>query len=77
MFACNPMMAWMGLSGLIGTAALAVFGVWLLTRLVRPTVAAESPLHILKRRYALGEIDREQFEAMKRNLAAVEEDSKG
>ncbi len=30
--------------------------------------AEESPLEILKRRYARGEIDREEFEARKRDL---------
>ncbi len=39
-----------------------------------PHVEGESLLDILKRRYALGEINREQFEEMRRvlNLAATE-----
>ncbi|MGE4424312.1 MAG: SHOCT domain-containing protein [Pseudodesulfovibrio sp.] len=33
-----------------------------------PTSHAETPLDILKRRYAAGEIDKEQYEEMKRDL---------
>jgi putative membrane protein len=33
-------------------------------------VKQESPLDILKRRYASGEIDREEFELKKKDLAA-------
>jgi putative membrane protein len=33
-----------------------------------PTSHAEAPLDILKRRYAAGEIDKEQYEEMKRDL---------
>lgn len=34
------------------------------------TTLGESPLDVLKRRYAEGEIDREQFEDMRRALGA-------
>ena len=34
-----------------------------------PGVSAETPLEILKRRYALGEITKEQYESMKRDVA--------
>jgi putative membrane protein len=34
-----------------------------------PVHRSETPLEILKRRYAAGEIDKEQFEAMKRDLS--------
>ncbi len=34
----------------------------------RGTIGSEDPLEILKRRYARGEIDREQFQSMKRDL---------
>lgn len=34
------------------------------------TPGSETPLDVVKRRYAAGEIDKEQFEEMKRNLGA-------
>ena len=34
----------------------------------RSEAAGESPLHILKRRYAKGEITKEEFEKMKRDI---------
>ena len=48
--------------------------VWLVQSLARGTGSSsgappgESPLEILKRRYAKGEITKEQFEEMKRDL---------
>jgi putative membrane protein len=39
---------------------------WLITQGKEPR--ADSSLEILKRRYARGEIDKEEFEAMKRDL---------
>jgi mono/diheme cytochrome c family protein len=52
--------------GIIATVVLAV--IWLVRRTQGRDPAAESPLEILKRRYARGEIDAEQYEAMKREL---------
>lgn len=72
------MMGWWGspILGGIGMFlvwALIIAGVvWLVQSLARGTGTgappAESPLDILKRRYASGEISREQFEQMKRDL---------
>lgn len=36
----------------------------------RPASSSESPLEILKKRYARGEITKEEFETMKKNLPA-------
>jgi len=34
-----------------------------------PSASAETPVEILRRRYAAGELSKEQFEAMKRDVA--------
>ncbi len=41
---------------------------WLLEKEKRPSEGGESPLEILKKRYAKGEIDREEFEQKKKDL---------
>jgi len=41
---------------------------WLLEKDKRTSDSGENPLEILKRRYAKGEIDREEFEQKKRDL---------
>ena len=41
---------------------------WLLRRNAKESPAEESPLDILKRRYAHGEIDRDTFERMRRDI---------
>ena len=72
------MMGWWGFPVLGGIGMLLFWFlliggiVWLVQSLVRGTRAGtppdESPLEILKRRYAKGEITKEQFEQMKRDL---------
>ena len=54
-----------------GIIALAVWGVQSLTRREQgapPQAGREHPLEIAKQRYARGEITREEFEQMKRDL---------
>jgi putative membrane protein len=72
-----PMMGWAGALGMLLFWGLVIAGiVWL----VRSTTqgrqhpvdkepASESPMDIIKRRYASGEISKEQFDEMKRNLS--------
>ncbi|MCL5023791.1 MAG: SHOCT domain-containing protein [Nitrospirae bacterium] len=53
-------------------AVLVVLGVIHLANMIsggRRRTREESPLHILKRRYAKGEISREEFEKMKDELS--------
>lgn len=52
---------------------LAILGIivlvkWLLEKDRKPTEGGESALEILKKRYAKGEIDKEEFEQKKRDL---------
>ena len=57
-------MGWMGLWWILGLAVLLLF-VWVMARMAGSTGAGrteESPEAILKRRYARGDIDREEFE---------------
>ncbi len=53
---------------IIGGIALLVVG--LARQGIQPTERGEAPLDILKRRYASGEIDREEFERMKELLSS-------
>lgn len=66
--------AWMGLVHGVLWWALLILGIVVLVRVIRrPGSAgggAESALDILKKRYARGEIEREEFEQRKRDLAA-------
>jgi len=41
---------------------------WLVDQTRSPALGSETALDVLKRRYAKGEITKEQFEAMKRDL---------
>ena len=68
--------SWTMLVGMIAFwAAVVVLGVWLVKSLATnnaqppPAVPHETPQELLKRRYAAGEIDREEFEQKKRDLA--------
>lgn len=62
-----PHMGWMGwwmaFWWVLGLAVL-VFVVWVVVRAVggSPTRADESPEQVLKRRYARGEIDRDEYQ---------------
>jgi len=67
-------MGWGGGVMMIVVWVLAILGVVFLVRHMlntgrgAPGSGSESPLDILKKRYARGEIDREAFERMKREL---------
>lgn len=62
---------WLGLLFWLVLLVVVVAVVWRLLqgRGESRGAAEESPLDILKRRYARGEIDREEFEAKKRDLS--------
>ena len=66
------MMTLWGLIGfvlLVGLAAVVALGViWLMRRSGGVSPATETPLEVLKRRLAQGEVTPEQFNAMKRQL---------
>jgi putative membrane protein len=63
-----------GLFSLIIWVALIVLAVWgartLLARQGGHRPSPSSPLEVLRHRYAAGEINREEFERMKRDLGA-------
>jgi len=42
---------------------------WLVDQTRSPALGSETALDVMKRRYAKGEITKEQFDAMKRDLA--------
>ncbi len=72
------MMALAGLLWLLVLALLVAGLVWLVrvvwdrggeSRQLPTRAGAEAPLDILRRRYAAGELSREEFERMKRELA--------
>jgi putative membrane protein len=48
--------------------AIIILAVYLMARSARQTGPGESPLDILKARYAKGEITKEEFDQMKRDL---------
>ena len=62
----GPHMGWMGLwmaLSWIGGLAILILLVWFVTRAAAgPTARTESPEQILKRRYAGGDVDREEYE---------------
>lgn len=64
-------MGWMGLGWLL-IAALVVLAVWAVARGAPrgSTGSDDAPREILRRRYAKGEIDRETYERMLRDLGA-------
>jgi putative membrane protein len=65
---------WMGgllvlLSWVLSTAGMVAIVRWFFLRFARGSAASqESPLEILKRRYAKGEIDKAEFEEKKKDL---------
>lgn len=73
-------MMWLGLLmmvfGLLVFAGIILLGVWAVTRLTRsergrssgPANSAEDPLIILQRRYARGEIGRDDYERIRSDL---------
>ena len=60
-------LGWALLIGVIVAIVLVI--VWVIQRAGRSPQSVETPLDILKRRYARGEISDEQFETMKRQLS--------
>jgi mono/diheme cytochrome c family protein len=61
------------LGGLL-VAALVAALIWVIRRSSQARPPVETPLTILERRYAQGEIDSEQFETMRRQLSEEEHD---
>ncbi len=61
---------WLGTMGLFHLLfwILVIAGVALIIKWLWQRPAQDSPLEILKRRYARGEIDRETYQRMKREL---------
>ncbi|MGH2535885.1 MAG: SHOCT domain-containing protein [Candidatus Promineifilaceae bacterium] len=72
----SPLLAspwyWLGWILVLAVLAGLVVAAILVIRRVAPAPPAETPLQILKRRYARGEIDAAQFEAMKQQLSEDE-----
>ncbi|HLB64701.1 MAG TPA: SHOCT domain-containing protein [Anaerolineales bacterium] len=74
------MMGGIGIFGMLGGVLLLVLlvggGAWLFQAATRAGgahpagLASETPLEILKRRYAKGEITKDQYEAMRRDLGS-------
>jgi putative membrane protein len=67
---------WLGILLMVIVWALVILGIVALVRWLwtagprRPAGHAESPLDILKSRYAKGEINKEEFEQKKKDLSA-------
>ena len=60
-------LGWLLIIGVVVALALGI--IWVAQRSSRPDQPGDTPLIILKRRYAAGEIDSQQFEEMKSQLA--------
>lgn len=50
-------------------AGIVLVAVWIINRARVPTAGTEPALDILKKRYARGEINREEYERMKQELS--------
>ncbi len=71
-YGCGPGWGWMvgGWIMMIVLWGLVIVGVVALIRMASGSHSApDTPLEILRRRYARGELTKEQFEEMKRNVA--------
>lgn len=55
-------MGWMGLWGLLLLAAVVLVAVWVVRSGASSPPVRESPEEVVKRRYAAGEIDREEYQ---------------
>lgn len=64
---CGMMGPWYLLVWLVFPAIVALI-VYLVMRSARPGGTGDSPLDILKKRYARGEISKEEFEQMKKDI---------
>jgi putative membrane protein len=60
--------SWSLLFWILVIIGIVVLVKWLMEKDKRTSDSGENPLEILKRRYARGEIDREEFEQKKRDL---------
>ena len=65
--------SWLGhtMSGIMGTAFIAgvvLFIIWAVKGFPRDLSSKSDALEVLKRRYAAGEITKEQFEQMKKDI---------
>jgi len=61
-------MGWMWIFWVLVLAAIVAVLVWALAASRRSAAGRESPEEILKRRYARGDITKEQFEQMRHDL---------
>lgn len=60
--------SWSLLFWILVIIGIVVLVKWLMAKDRRTSHGGENPLEIIKRRYAKGEIDREEFEQKKRDL---------
>ena len=74
-WACGPLGfmggPWAGIGNLVFWGAIAALAVWAVVRFTRSRETAgprDSALEVLKRRYAAGEIDREEYERVRHTL---------
>jgi putative membrane protein len=72
MWGVHDGMGWWMLFGsiwfIVFWGAVIYFAFWAVSRITRDQRREDTPLEILKRRYARGEISREEFEQMRREI---------